>query len=70
MTLTCLCLMTSPDTRSIPADNIEVYWIAMAIVGAIPGLGGGLAAERVRRELADRGPADAGTDEDSPDPSR
>jgi hypothetical protein len=70
LTLTCLCLMTSKDLRSAPVANIEVYWITMAIVGAIPGLGGGLAADRVRRAPADPGPADVGTEDGPPDPSR
>jgi hypothetical protein len=70
LTLTCLCLMTATDDiRSAPVDNIQLYWITMAIIGAIPGLGGGLAADRVRRELADRGPADAGTEIGPPDPA-
>jgi hypothetical protein len=70
LTLTCLCLVTSDDVRRVPADNIQRYWITMAIVGMILGLCGGLVGNRVRRGLADRGTTAAGPEDGGSDPSR
>jgi hypothetical protein len=69
LTLTCLCLMTGDEVRRT-ADNIPLYWTTMAIVGAIPGLCGGLVADRVRRRPADRDTAAAGPEDGGSDPSR
>lgn len=52
VTLFFLCLATyQPRATEV---NIPLYWVLMTLVGAIPGVCGGLAANRARRNLADR----------------
>jgi hypothetical protein len=62
VTLFFLCLATyQPRAAEV---NIQFYWAVMTLVGALPGICGGLAANRARRRLeeptsdADFRPAD------------
>jgi hypothetical protein len=55
VTLTCLCVLMFDrhEPRGLHRDvSISLYWTVMGIVGAFPGLCGGLAANRVRTKLA------------------
>jgi hypothetical protein len=50
VTLFFLCLATyQPNATEV---NIPFYWAVMTIVGAVPGILGGLAANRARHSLA------------------
>jgi hypothetical protein len=52
VTLFFLCLATyQPRAAEV---NIRFYWAVMTLVGALPGICGGLAANRARQSLADR----------------
>jgi hypothetical protein len=52
VTLFFLCLATyQPRATQV---NIQLYWVVMTLVGALPGICGGLAANRARRNPADR----------------
>jgi hypothetical protein len=48
VTLVFLCIATEGGGPS----SVGPYWAAMALAGAVPGLGGGLAAARMRRRRA------------------
>ncbi|MGO9468586.1 MAG: hypothetical protein ACLQVF_31025 [Isosphaeraceae bacterium] len=51
VTLFFLCLATyQPRAAEV---NIEFYWAVMTLVGALPGICGGLAANRARQRLAE-----------------
>jgi hypothetical protein len=69
VTLFFLCLATyQPRAAEV---NIQFYWAVMTLVGALPGICGGLAANRARRRLeeptsdADFRPADRPFDPES-----
>jgi hypothetical protein len=52
VTLFFLCLATYQPRAS--EVNIPFYWAVMTVVGALPGICGGLAANRARERLADQ----------------
>lgn len=52
VTLFFLCLATyQPRAAEV---NLRFYWTVMSLVGALPGVLGGLAANQARRNLADQ----------------
>ena len=66
LTLVCVCGLT--ETRNPP--NVVVYWATMALAGALPGVGGGLAGNRLRQEQTTESPEDQHTEGEPPNITR
>jgi hypothetical protein len=50
VTVLCLCVATASPSHHDRDVNLQLYWPLMAFAGALPGVGGGLAGQRVRQK--------------------